>query len=89
MKTKKTYITEDGYTFDNEAAARLHEEEWKAKQLAKTNKINGLTREDIINFFSHGCGVCPFREECDNMYNRVRCSTTDTFVLCDVIKGRV
>lgn len=87
MKVKKIYITEDGKAFDSEDDARYHEETWRSMKLAKNNKINGLTRDDIINFFSQGCEVCPFQEECDKMYNRIRCSTTDAFTLCSVIKN--
>lgn len=89
MKIKKTYITEDGKTFDCVDDAKRHEKEFLAKQAAKNNKINGLTRNDIINFFSQGCEVCPFQEECETMYNRIRRSTTDTFDLCSVIKNRM
>lgn len=89
MKQQKIYITEDGSIFDNVAEAKRHEKEFLAKKAAKDNKINGLTRDDIIDFFSQGCEVCPFQEECDNMYNRIRCSTTDAFTLCSVIKNRM
>ena len=46
-----------------------------------------MTKEDIVDYFNKvgSCKDCTFERECDAMYDRVRCSTTNTFRLCDVI----
>lgn len=50
-----------------------------------------MTKEDIIIFFRETkCENCPFKTECDNMYQVIRRYTADeTFDLCTVISGRI
>ena len=45
-----------------------------------------MEKKQIIDFFkAQRCGNCQFKTECENMYQRLRAVTTDTFSLCDVI----
>lgn len=92
MEIKTTYTTKDGWIFDNEIEAREHEEkliriEENRKRVTKLSSGIELTHDDIIEYFSkQSCKGCPMRAECDMLYDQVRMKSTDTFVLCDVIK---
>lgn len=50
-----------------------------------------MEKKDIVDFFhKQRCdNNCPFKEECDKMYGKIRGVTTDTFSLCDAIFGDI
>lgn len=92
MEIKTTFTTKDGYVFEDEMEARKHEEhilkiEEDQKKVTKLSNGKLLTRNDIIEYFNlQECKNCTMRAECDALYSHVRMKSTDTFVLCDVIK---
>lgn len=93
MKQKTLYITKDGKEFTNKNDAIEHELNLKRKErnkngIIKLNSGVSISHDDIVEYFTKlTCKSCPFSEECDNMYSRIRRSTTDAFSLCHVIKN--
>lgn len=91
----KTYVTDDGMVFGDKKCALNHKREIERiknnrKNLITTKRGISIGYDDIMDFFNKcNCQNCPFAEECNNMYNKIRCSTTDTFTLCDVVKHRL
>ena len=52
-------------------------------------KNNNITKEDVLNFFSHHCdkcSACPFENECDNTYRLTRQSSTNAIRICDALE---
>jgi hypothetical protein len=88
------YVTEDGTEFDELENAKEHEKNLKARtRLIEINNGKILSKEDILNYFervySDGCKKCPFKPECDNVYQATRRHSTDTFVLCSAIENAI
>lgn len=52
--------------------------------------INMIAKRDIIEFFkSQKCETCPFKKECDNLYQVTRAASTNAHNICDAIFGSV
>lgn len=95
MEKIVTYKTSDGQEFESEEYAQKHEDELAEYErnrhiLHATKSGKKIGYKDIVEVFSVvSCHHCPFEKECNDMYNHIRCSTTRTFTLCDVIQGKL
>lgn len=96
MIKKIVYIADDGCEFENETEALDHENEVKKIKTRKEKIItlnNGkeISRDEVIEYFDtltkNPCKFCSFFDECVKLREHMRNYTSDTFVLCDVIKG--
>ncbi len=95
MEKKEIYVAFDGKEFDTEKECQNYEEE-NNKNTLNENRLfylesgKSLTKNEVKEFFKKvSCSECPFSKECRAMEQRIRCSTTDTFCLCDTILGNI
>lgn len=55
----------------------------------ENNKFANFNHDNIIEYFSTlKCNNCPFKKECDSMYDTIRMYTTSAFTLCAVFENR-
>lgn len=48
--------------------------------------ISMTAKRDIIEFFkSQKCETCPFKKECDSLYQVTRAASTNAHNICDAI----
>ena len=92
---KKIYLAFDGMEFYNKEECQKYEAELKRQNENEERVFNldsgkTLTKNEVKEFFRKmSCDKCPFSKECRAMEQRIRCSTTDTFCLCDTILGNI
>ncbi len=87
QETVNKYRTADGNVYNTEEDAKKHEAELKAcVTLIQLPNGKRLDKDDIKEFFNQcKCYDCPFMVECQNMKDKIREYTTNTFTLCDII----
>lgn len=85
-ETVYKYRTADGKVFDTEEEAKKHEMKLNVNVTIQLPNGKVLDKDDIKRFFYLSrCRNCSFMVECQNMKDRIRQHTTNTFGLCDVI----